>query len=108
MVFDFNQETDRISYLNNKMDDLLDGINDSYGRLLMDELISRMDKTVIDFNEEVTTLTNQLKENTEKKIELLKNIKNAKPDDEIPEEDVPVENAAETSAWERRLETLSK
>lgn len=107
MAFDFKDQSGRVKYLSEKMDDLLEGINDSYGKQLMDELISRLEKTVEDFNEEVKMLTNQLKENTEKKVELLKNIKNAKQETAIPEEKTTGDNQ-EISAWERRLENLSK
>lgn len=108
MAFDFEQETGRLNYLHEKMDDLLDGINDSYGKRLLEELISRMEKTITDFNEEVAVLTDQLKENTERKIELLKKIKNDETADSGSAEIEAGQNESKISAWERRLESLSK
>ena len=39
MSINFDNKDDRMGYLNEKMDDLLDGINEQYGKALFDELI---------------------------------------------------------------------
>lgn len=65
MSIEFKTEEGRRTYLESKLDDLLTGINDNYGKALMDELIARLDKTINDFNDEVEKLMGQLKENTE-------------------------------------------
>ena len=50
MSIDFGKKEAREGYLQTKLDDLLDGINASYGQSLLDELISRLDATIDDFN----------------------------------------------------------
>ena len=52
-----------------KLDDLLDGINESYGKLL-DELIICLELTVKDFNEEMKTLVDQLVKKEKKRQHL--------------------------------------
>ena len=53
-------QTKTISEFKFKLDDLLDGINDSYGKLLLDELIMRLELTVKDFNAEIKVLLDQI------------------------------------------------
>ena len=60
MSIDLDTTEGRKKYLSDKLDDLLDGINDSYGKLLLDELIIRLELTVKDFNEEMKVLVDQL------------------------------------------------
>ena len=50
MALDFANSKE---YLTEKMDDLLEGISDSYGTVLMEELISRLETTITDFNNEI-------------------------------------------------------
>ena len=56
MSIDFSKKEQREGYLQNKLDDLLDGINASYGQSLLDELMIRLEATVDDFNKEVDDL----------------------------------------------------
>jgi hypothetical protein len=56
MSIDFGKKEAREGYLQTKLDDLLDGINASYGQSLLDELMSRLEATIDDFNKEVDTL----------------------------------------------------
>lgn len=101
----FDKKEERQNYLDTKLDDLLDGINESYGKALVDELSSRLEKTIKDFDSEVQALIGTLKANLNKREELLKQIKqsqNGKPDsrDEEPKK--------ELSEWERHLESIEK
>ena len=52
MGIEFNNQDSRLGYLNDKLDDLLDGINASYGEELFNELVERLQRTIDDFNEE--------------------------------------------------------
>ena len=47
MAVDLQNADARKSYLSEKLDDLMDGINDSYGTVLMDELISQLELSLI-------------------------------------------------------------
>ena len=107
MSIDFQNANNRKAYLIEKLDDLLDGINATYGIAIMDELISRLEQTVSEFNEEVQSLMNTLKENSEKKGELLEKIK-AGEFDTLEEKVVETKAKQEMSEWERRLESMGK
>jgi len=72
----------------------------------MDELISRLERTVSEFNDEVGSLMGSLKENSDRRDELMVKIKSGVADK-------PLEASSETqqkelSAWEKRLEALDK
>ena len=74
MSIDFSKKEDREGYLQAKLDDLLDGINASYGQSLLDELMVRLETTIDDFNKEVDDLMDSLKKSSdEKEILDLKN-----------------------------------
>ena len=53
MSINFENKEARTEYLNHKLDNLLSGINSTYGQALLDELIVRLTRTISDFNEEV-------------------------------------------------------
>jgi len=60
LSIDLDSAEGRKEYLSEKLDDLLEGINDSYGTLLMEELLARLELTVKDFNDEMKTLCDDL------------------------------------------------
>ena len=60
MSIDLDSTEGRKKYLSEKLDDLLEGINDSYGTLLMEELLLRLELTVKDFNDEMKNLCDEL------------------------------------------------
>lgn len=112
MSIDFGKKEAREGYLQTKLDDLLDGINASYGQSLLDELMSRLEATIDDFNKEVDTLMNSLKKSSEEKENLIQQIKagkTPKADAEgVSTEDKPeTEEERELSEWEKRLEGIS-
>ncbi len=58
---DFDNSESRMNFLKDQLNDMLDGINNVYGQDLMDELLKRLEKTVEDFNGEVSGLIGRLK-----------------------------------------------
>ena len=112
MTMDFSKKEDREGYLQAKLDDLLDGINASYGQSLLDELMVRLETTIDDFNKEVDDLMDSLKKSSDEKEKLLQQIKSGDIKDEVNEEksktgeEATGENA-ELSEWEKRLEGIS-
>jgi chromosome segregation ATPase len=122
LSIDLDTTEGRKKYLSEKLDDLLDGINDSYGTLLMEELLTRLELTVKDFNEEMKTLCDQLVTKEKERQQLLEMLKstdglpapaagvqveatpqNAEVSPVLPEE--PEENVPE---WEKKLAKLEK
>ena len=112
MSIDFSKKEQREGYLQNKLDDLLDGINASYGQSLLDELMIRLEATIDDFNKEVDDLMDSLKKSSDEKEKLLQQIKSGEIEDLKDEnsqsaESVTSEDKQELSEWEKRLEGIS-
>ena len=112
MSIEFNNQDSRLGYLNDKLDDLLEGINASYGEELFNELVSRLDRTINDFNEEISLLTEAVKGNSEKRAEIIhtlmegqdiNNSATSTKNDGNVEPDIDSEMMSE---WEKRLEGL--
>ena len=113
MSIDFGKKEAREGYLQAKLDDLLDGINSSYGQALLDELMSRLEATINDFNKEVDELMGSLKKSSEEKEKLIEKIKAGEPpkvegksSDQV-EEAEDDEGKRDLSEWEKRLEGIS-
>ena len=75
MSIDLDSTEGRKEYLSEKLDDLLVGINDSYGTLLMEELLNRLELTVKDFNDEMKVLCEQLVVKEKERQQLLEMLK---------------------------------
>ena len=88
---------------------LLENFGEGYGAPLQEELIRRMEKTVAEFHEDVSDLVVQLKDQSEKRQNTLKQMLNSDDQeivDKIADEvdDIPEER--EMSDYERRLENM--
>ena len=123
MSIDLDSTEGRKQYLSEKLDDLLKGINDSYGTILMEELLSRLELTVKDFNDEMKTLCGQLVKKEQERQQLLEMLQSsadmpapasgAVPADGVEEQsdaspieaDEPEEDIPE---WEKKLAKLEK
>ena len=75
MSIDLDSTEGRKQYLSEKLDDLLDGITDSYGSLLMEELLARLEITVKDFNDEMKILCDQLVTKEKERQQLMEMLK---------------------------------
>ena len=111
MNIEFNNQDSRLGYLNDKLDDLLEGINSSYGQVLFDELMIRLHRTISDFNEEITLLTEEVKGNSDKRAEILHTLMEGEDPSPADEQDDTVEDSGGIdsevmSEWEKRLEGL--
>jgi hypothetical protein len=108
---EFNNQDSRLGYLNDKLDDLLDGINASYGEELFNELVERLQRTIDDFNEEIANLTEEVKGNSEKRAEIIHTLMEGQ---EMSQSSAPANDTDESnnldseimSEWEKRLEGL--
>ena len=107
MTVNLQDSDDRKKYLTDKLDDLMDGISGSYGVVLMEELLSRLEQTINEFNSEVQGLMKSLKENNKERNKLIKEIK-TKPNSDLPNDLNDETNEKELSAWEKKLEELDK
>ena len=113
MSIDFSKKEQREGYLQNKLDDLLDGINASYGQSLLDELMIRLEATIDDFNKEVDDLMDSLKKSSDEKEKLLQQIKSGEMEKTVESSSTDDVNEGSTtektelSEWEKRLEGIS-
>ena len=61
MAIDLNSKEGRKKFITEYLDDLLVGINESYGPILLEELQKRLEFTINEFNEEITEAFSMLK-----------------------------------------------
>lgn len=111
MSIEFNNQDSRLGYLNDKLDDLLDGINASYGEELFNELVTRLERTINDFNDEISVLTEEVKGNSEKRAEIIhtlmegQDMAQTETTDDVGQETSNLDSEI-LSEWEKRLEGL--
>jgi len=70
----FGKKEDRIKYLEDKFDNLIDIIGANYGEPLMQELISRLNTTIDEFNAEMLNLFKTLREKEKEREKYLNDI----------------------------------
>ena len=110
MSIDFDNKDSRQNYLNEKLDNLLSGINSTYGQVLLDELIIRLQRTLEDFKEEFQGMMGDLKDSSDRRNQIMHDLMEGKEaslseDDSAPSsDDVSGLDTSEMSEWERRLE----
>ena len=78
MSIDFENKDGRSNYLSEKLDDLLGGINASYGQVLLDELVTRLQRTLADFNEEVEGIMGELKDSSDRRSQIIHDLMEGK------------------------------
>lgn len=92
-------------YLIAKIDEMADGVAPGYGEAFLEELMGRLERTVSEFNEEVSELLETLKSRSAEREEKLKAL--LAGGDDAPSESSEEVSAAESemSDWEKRLES---
>ena len=95
-------------YLSSKLDDLIDGIGETYGNMLMEELILRLETTITDFNNEINSVVEVLKVKESTRQDMLKKIKSGEAFEEIPDNQEPELKENKKPAWEEKIEKLEK
>ena len=98
-------------YLMAKINELTDGIAPGYGETFLEELMGRLEKTVSEFNEEVSELLESLKVRSAERDEKLKEMMEGGDDSEDEPSAVNSDESAaesEMSDWEQRLESKAR
>ena len=114
MASEINTKDQLAAMLSAKLNEFLDGVSDSYGKVILDELVARLEYTVTDFKDEVGDIMEQMLENAANKKEILADLiaRETKPDvDEEAtngeaSEGSKGESDREMSEWEKKLEQL--
>jgi len=92
------------SYLLKNFETIIEQIGEGYGAPLQEELIRRLEKTVAEFHKDVSDLVTQLKEQSEKRQNSLKQMLSSDDQKLADAGDSPEES--EMSDYERRLENM--
>ena len=121
MNIDLDNTAGRKQYLSEKLDDLLDGINESYGTVLMEELLNRLELTIKDFNDEMKSLCDQMVKKQEERQHLLEmlrskavmpskavTVKDSDSADNALEDNIDSDPDDYTPLWEKKLAKLEK
>ena len=111
MSIEFGNEQSRKEYLNKKLDDLLSGVNQTYGQVLLEELVTRLERTLSDFNEEFEGIVGNLKNSSDRRHQILhdlmsgNNLSNSETGNSSHEKEEFIDSSKpEMSEWEKRLE----
>ena len=97
MAIDLSTPEGRSSYLTDRLSDLINGVDSTYGNLIFDELLKRIDKTIKDFNTEMDGIFDELKVNEKKKETMLLKLRKNSSLDAQKEVD------KEKKEWEQKL-----
>ena len=97
MAIDLSTPEGRSSYLNEKLSDLIEGVDSTYGDLIFDELLKRIDSTIKDFDEEMAVIFDELKSNEKKRQSVLLKLRKSSSSDQIDEKD------QQKKDWEKKL-----
>jgi len=114
MASEINTKDQLAAMLSAKLNEFLDGVSDSYGKVILDELVARLEYTVTDFKDEVGDIMEQMLENAANKKEILADLIARETKPTVAEEATNGEAAAgsaeegdrEMSEWEKKLEQL--
>jgi hypothetical protein len=114
MASEINIKDQLAAMLSAKLNEFLDGVSDSYGKVILDELVARLEYTVTDFKDEVGDIMEQMLENAANKKEILADLIARETKPAAGEEATNGEAAAgsaeegdrEMSEWEKKLEQL--
>jgi len=118
---DLDNTAGRKEYLSEKLDDLLDGITESYGTILMEELLNRLELAIKDFNDEMKSLCDQMVKKQEERQHLLEMLKSkavtpsqtvrvidSEPTDNALVDNIDSDSEEDVPLWEKKLVKLEK
>ena len=118
MSTEINTKDQIAAMLSAKLNEFLDGVGDSYGKVILDELVTRLEYTITDFKDEVGEVMEQMLENAANKKEILSNLI-ARESSPLSVDDSTVDTSSdssqassgeddsrEMSEWEKKLEKL--
>ena len=114
MASEINTKDQLAAMLSAKLNEFLDGVSDSYGKVILDELVARLEYTVTDFKDEVGDIMEQMLENAANKKEILADLIARETNPDVAEEVTngeasegsSKEGERDMSEWEKKLEQL--
>ena len=103
MGIDLKSNEGQDKFIQDNMSDLIEGVNESYGPVLVEELITRLRKTIEEFNNEITSAFDQLKsreDERQKTYDMIKEGAIVKGKNDKPTED------SNLSDWEIKINEI--
>ena len=100
MGINLNSKEEQNKFIKDNLSNLLESINETYGPILVEELMNRLRFTVNEFNEEISSAFNQLKEKESNRQKMYSMIK---------EGNIPIDDTNEdtkTSDWEKTIDEI--
>ena len=97
---DLNSKEGIDKFISENLKDVLDGINETYGPILIEELINRIKFTITEFNDEMSSVFEELKEKEKKRQKMYMMIKSG---------NIPSQNANQdsvSSEWEKEIDDI--
>ena len=95
MSIDLKTKDGRDKFLKDNLADVLNGVNESYGPVLVEELLRRIDYTITEFNNEMTSAFELLKEKDRKRLEAFEKYEAEAKDEQ-----------SELNAWEKKIKDV--
>ena len=87
-------------FISENLKDVLDGINETYGPILIEELINRIKFTITEFNDEMSSVFEELKEKEKKRQKMYMMIKSG---------NIPSQNENQDSVssdWKKEIDEI--
>ena len=118
MSTEINTKDQIAAMLSAKLNEFLDGVSDSYGKVILDELVTRLEYTITDFKDEVGEIMEQMLENAANKKEILSNLiaressassgagADADTSSDSLQQSAGTDDSRDMSEWEKKLEKL--
>jgi len=96
MPINLNNKEGRKTFIDNNLPDLLTAINDTYGPIILEELLKRIEFTINEFNDQINEAFNTFKNRNSKRKEFFNEIKPIDVNKSVKKE-------SEQSEWEKKL-----
>ena len=104
MSIDLKSNEGQDKFIQDNMSDLIEGVNDSYGPVLVEELIGRLRKTIKEFNNEITSAFDQLKSRENERQKMYDMIKEGSMTEKKNDKDI--DNSSDLSDWEIKINEI--
>ena len=104
MGIDLKSNEGQDKFIQDNMSDLIEGVNESYGPVLVEELITRLRKTIEEFNDEITSAFNNLKSREDERQKMYDMIKEGSIIENKNDKDV--EDSSNLSDWEIKINEI--
>ena len=98
MSLDLKSKEGQNKFIEENMSQLIEGVNDSYGPILVEELMGRLRETIDEFNSEIILAFDELKSKESNRQKMYKMINEGN----IPQESNPKDDSKSTE-WEKKI-----